>query len=64
MQLKAQRLRRYEKRNKFYRQNVVLKTNAKKFYGEIGKETINVDDALSIEDSKVFGRVYGVKKKD
>ena len=64
MQLKAQRLRRYEKRNKFYRQNVVFKTNAKKFYGEIGKETINVDDALSIEDSKVFGRVYGVKKKD
>ena len=64
MQLKAQRLRRCEKRNKFYRQNVVFKTNAKKFYGEIGKETINVDDALSIEDSKVFGRVYGVKKKD
>ena len=64
MQLKAQRLRRYEKRNKFYRQNVVFKTSAKKFYGEIGKETINVDDALSIEDSKVFGRVYGVKKKD
>ena len=64
MQLKAQRLKRYEKRNKFYRQNVVFKTNAKKFYGEIGKETINVDDALSIEDSKVFGRVYGVKKKD
>ena len=64
MQLKAQRLRRYEKRNKFYRQNVVFKTNAKKFYGEIGKEIINVDDALSIEDSKVFGRVYGVKKKD
>ena len=64
MQLKAQRLRRYEKRNKFYRQNVVFKTNAKKFYGEIGKETINVDDALSVEDSKVFGRVYGVKKKD
>ena len=64
MQLKAQRLRRYEKRNKFYRQNVVFKTNAKKFYGEIGKETINVDDALSIEDLKVFGRVYGVKKKD
>ena len=64
MQLKAQRLRRYEKRNKFYRQNVVFKTNAKKFYGEIGKETINVDDAVSIEDSKVFGRVYGVKKKD
>ena len=64
MQLKAQKLRRYEKRNKFYRQNVVFKTNAKKFYGEIGKETINVDDALSIEDSKVFGRVYGVKKKD
>ena len=64
MQLKAQRLRRYEKRNKFYCQNVVFKTNAKKFYGEIGKEIINVDDALSIEDSKVFGRVYGVKKKD
>ena len=43
---------------------MLFKRNAKKFYQEIGKETLNVDDALSIEDSMVFGRVYGAKKKD
>ena len=48
MQLKAQRLRRCEKRNKFYRQNLIFKRDAKKFYREIGKETITVDDAPSI----------------
>ena len=38
MQLKAQRMRRYEKRSKFYRQNMIFKTDAKKFYREVGKE--------------------------
>ena len=40
LQLKAQRLRRYEKRNNFYRQNMIFKRDGKKFYQEIGKETI------------------------
>jgi len=32
MQVKAQRLRRLEKRDRFYRQNKVFQTNANKFY--------------------------------
>ena len=32
IQVKAQRLRRYDKRNRFYRQNKIFKTDAKKFY--------------------------------
>ena len=31
MQLKAQRMRRYDKRSKFYRQNLIFKADAKKF---------------------------------
>lgn len=54
MQLKAQRLRRYEKRNKFYCQNVIVKRDAKKAYQDIGKETITVDDNPSIEEVKDF----------
>ena len=38
MQLKAQRMGRYEKRGKLYCQNLIFKNDAKKFYVEIGKE--------------------------
>ena len=54
MQLKAQRLQRYLKGNKFYCQNVIFKRDAQKFYKEIGKETKTVNDALSIEEVKDF----------
>ena len=54
MQLKAQRIRRYEKRSKFYRQNMVSKTFAKKFYREVGKETIRVAEIPSIEEVEEF----------
>ena len=37
MQLKTQRMRRYKKRSKFYRQNMIFKTDARKFYREVGK---------------------------
>ena len=36
IQLKAQRMRRYEKRAKFYRQNSAFKFDKKKFYRELG----------------------------
>jgi hypothetical protein len=42
MQLKAQRVRRFEKRIKFYRQNRIFQTDAGKFYREIGKTQIEV----------------------
>ena len=38
IQVKAQRERRFDKRNKFYRQNKIFQTDAKKFYKEIGKK--------------------------
>ena len=37
IQLKAQRMRRYDKRSKFYRQNNTFKMDKKKFYRELGK---------------------------
>ena len=54
MQLKAQKLRRYEKRNKFYRQNVILKRDTKRFC----RETITVDGAPSIEEVADFLEGY------
>ena len=52
IQVKAQRLRRYDKRNRFYRQNKIFKTDAKKFYREIGKGTINIEEPPVDEDLK------------
>lgn len=42
LQLKTQRLRWYGKRIHFYRQSKILKTDAKKFYGKISKNKIEV----------------------
>ena len=64
MQLKAQRLRRYEKRNKFYRQNMIFKTDAKKFYREIGKETIMIDKTPSVEEMENFWRTIWSEEKE
>ena len=38
LQCKAQKLRRFIKRNNFYRQNKIFEIDAKKFYREIGKK--------------------------
>ena len=54
MQHKVQRMRRYEKRGKFYRQNLIFKNDAKKFYREIGKEKVTVNEAPPINDIERF----------
>ena len=54
MQLKAKRLRKFEKRSKFYRENLIFKSDAKTFFQEIGKETITVDDAPLIKEVEDF----------
>ena len=54
MQLKAQRIRRYERRSKFYRQNMIFKTDARKFYREVGKEKVAVKDTPPIEKVEEF----------
>ena len=41
---KTQRIRRYEKRGKQFRQNKLFKDNAKQFYREIGKKQIDVTE--------------------
>ena len=54
MQLKAQRMRRYDKRSKFYRQNMIFKTDSKKFYREVGKEKILIRQAPPIENVEKY----------
>ena len=44
IQVKAQKFRRYDKRDRFYGQNKIFKTDAKKFYREIGKGTIKIEE--------------------
>ena len=64
IQVKAQRDRRHDKRNRFYRQNKIFKTNAKKFYREIGKVTINIKESLADEEmTKFWNHIWG-KEKD
>ena len=54
IQVKAQRLHRYDKRNRFYRQNKIFKTDDKKFYREIGKGTINIEEPPVDEEMTKF----------
>ena len=54
MQLKAQRMRRYEKCRKFYHQNLIFKNDAKKFYREIGKEKVTINETPAINDIERF----------
>ena len=64
IQVKAQRLRRYDKRNRFYRQNKIFKTDAKTFHLEIGKETINIEEpSVDEEMTKFWNDIWG-KEKD
>ena len=64
IQVKAQRLRRFDKRTKFYRQNKIFKTDAKKFYREIGKSKIEVKEPPKNEEVEEFWNdIWGKEKK-
>ena len=64
IQVNAQRLRRYDKRNRLYRQNKIFKTDAKKFYREIGKGAINIEEPPVDEEMKKFWNdIYGEKRR-
>ena len=54
IQLKAHRIRRYEKRTKFFRQNKLFKDDPKRLYREIDKQTIEVNDIPSENEIKNF----------
>ncbi|XP_063588611.1 uncharacterized protein LOC134765758 [Penaeus indicus] len=64
IQVKAQRLRRFDKRTRFYRQNKIFQTDAKKFYREIGKGTINVEEPPVEEDMTNFWNGIWGKEKE
>ena len=64
MQLKAQRMRRYEKRVKFYRQNLIFKNDAKKFYRDILKEKVTVNETPAINDIETIWDTIWSEEKD
>ena len=61
MQVKAQRERRFDKRNKFYGQNMIFQTDAKKFYREIGKKQVMAKETPP-KYRKVLERDMGRRK--
>ena len=63
MQFKVQRLQKYEKRGKFYRQNFILKNDATTIYREIGKEKVTVND-VAINDIERFWDTIWSDEKD
>ena len=54
IQVKAQRLRRFDKRHHFYRHNWMFRTDAKKFYREIGRQSIEITEPPPIEEVEKF----------
>ena len=54
IQLKTQRMRRYDKRSKFCRQNNTFNMDKKKFYRELGKTQVPVEIPPSKEEVEKF----------
>ena len=64
MQLKAQRMRWYDKRSKFYRQYMIFETDAKEVYREVGQEKILIRQAPTIDNvEKYWKTVWSSDKK-
>lgn len=63
IQPKAQRIRRCEKRTKFYRQNSILKIEKKKFYRKLEKKQVNVEKPLIMDKiGNFWGSICGIQK--
>ena len=54
VQVKTCRIGRFEKKTKLYRQNKIFKTDAIKFYREIGVEAIEIKVPSSIKEVEKF----------
>ena len=54
IQAKAARLRRYQKRSRFYKDNNLFKNNPKQFYRNNGKSKIKINKAPSEEEIRSF----------
>ena len=64
IQLKAQRIRKYEKRTKFYRQNNTFQSDKKKFYRERGSKQINVEKSPTTDEIEIFWKkIWGTHKE-
>ena len=63
IQVKVRRERRFDKRNKFYRQNKIFPTDAKKFYRETGKNQVMVKETPPKDSLEKFWKeIWGEKK--
>ena len=63
LQVIAQRIHQFEKRSKFFRQNRICETDAKKFYREINKSTVSIEKAPSEKRHRNSGVQYGDRRK-
>ena len=64
IQLKGQRIRRYEKGAKFYRQNNSFKLDKKKLYRELGSKQINVEKPPTRDEIEIFWKkIWGTHKE-
>ena len=54
LQAKAHRLRRYTKRSEQYKQNKMFREDAKRFYRELGKKTIQIEKPPDTGEVKMF----------
>lgn len=64
IQAKAQRIRRYEKRVKFFRQNKTFQSNARRFYRELNGGPVQVEAPPDKEKVKSFWQgIWGVERK-
>ena len=62
-QAKAQRIRRFERRGNFFHQSKLYRENAKKFYKELGKKSIEINEPSKIEEVESFwGNIWEKQK--
>ena len=62
-QVKAQRERQFDKRNKFYRHNKIFQTDTKNLYREIGKNQIMIKETPPKDSTEKFWKgILGEKK--
>ena len=54
IQAKAARLKWYQKRSRFYKDNNIFKNNSRQFYRSIGKSQIKINKAPSEEEIRSF----------
>ena len=61
VQAKAQRIRRYEKRETHYSQNKMLKEDTKKFYRNVGMKNIEAREPPLWQKQRLIGNHCGEK---